>query len=92
MILDDMILNGDHNLSNILAALKLCKLAGLSNESMHRTISAFRGLPHRCEKFLLDKNIEFINDSKSTNVASTKAAIEAHSEGNERALFYYSED
>ena len=86
VILDDMILNGDHNLSNILAALKLCKLAGLSNESMHRTISAFRGLPHRCEKFLLDKNIEFINDSKSTNVASTKAAIEAHIEGNGKSI------
>ena len=45
-ILDDIILTGDHNLRNIVAALKLCKLAGLSNESMHRAISAFRGLPH----------------------------------------------
>ena len=85
-ILDDMILSGDHNLSNVLAVLKLCKLAGLSNESMHLAISAFTGLPHRCEKFLLDKNIEFVNDSKSTNVASTKAAIEAHSEGNDKNI------
>ena len=85
-ILDDIILIGYHNLRNIVAALKLCKLAGLSNESMHRAISEFRGLPHRCEKFLLDKNIEFINDSKSTNVASTKAAIEAHSEGNDKSI------
>jgi UDP-N-acetylmuramoylalanine--D-glutamate ligase len=77
MPVDHISIYGPHNLSNALAACGLASIIGLSSKSIREAISIFKGLPHRCEKFLTVKNIDFINDSKSTNIDSTRVAIEA---------------
>ena len=77
MPVDHISIYGPHNLSNVLAACGLASIIGLSSKSIREAISVFKGLPHRCEKFLTIKNIDFINDSKSTNIDSTRVAIEA---------------
>lgn len=71
---------GKHNMSNILAALTLGHLAGLSNSAMSKAVIEFTGLPHRLEWVSNVDNVDFFNDSKSTNAISTITAINALSE------------
>lgn len=72
----DILLNGDQNLSNILAALALVEAAGvtLSGEVI-RAACDFGGLPHRCETVAERNGVRWVNDSKGTNVGATIAAI-----------------
>ena len=74
---DELGLIGRHNLSNIMAALGLGRAAGLPMDSMLQTARAFRGLPHRCESLRLIDGVEYINDSKGTNVGATAAALDS---------------
>ena len=71
---------GKHNMSNILAALTLGYLAGLSNKAMVQAAIDFKGLPHRLEWVVNIDGVDFFNDSKSTNANSTITAINALSE------------
>ena len=71
---------GKHNMSNILAALTLGYLAGLSNKAMTQAVIDFKGLPHRLEWVVNMDGVDFYNDSKSTNAVSTITAINALSE------------
>jgi len=71
---------GKHNISNILAALTLGNLAGLSNKAMTQAAIDFKGLPHRLEWVANMDGVDFFNDSKSTNAISTITAISALSE------------
>lgn len=68
---------GRHNISNVMAALALGKAVGLPMDIMVRVAQAFHGLPHRCEFVRALDGVEFINDSKGTNVGATVAAIES---------------
>ena len=70
-------LMGRHNLSNVMAALALGQAAGLSMESMQKAAREFNGLPHRCEFVRRVNGVDYINDSKGTNVGATVAAIES---------------
>jgi len=74
---DELGLIGRHNLSNVMAALGLGKAAGLPMDSMLTTARAFHGLPHRCESLRLVNGVEYINDSKGTNVGATVAALDS---------------
>jgi UDP-N-acetylmuramoylalanine--D-glutamate ligase len=74
---DELGLLGRHNLSNVMAALGLGKAAGLPMDSMLQTARAFHGLPHRCEPIRLVNGVEYINDSKGTNVGATVAALDS---------------
>ena len=75
---------GDHNVANALAAA----LAVMGADPAHRTddararvagaLRAFRALEHRIEPAGLYDDVEWINDSKSTNVASTLVALQGH--------------
>jgi UDP-N-acetylmuramoylalanine--D-glutamate ligase len=67
-------------MSNILAALTLGYLAGLSNKAMVQAAIDFKGLPHRLEWVVNIDGVDFFNDSKSTNANSTITAINALSE------------
>ena len=77
----DLALLGDHNVANVLAAT----LAVLGADELHRTLRArarigdalraFRALEHRIEPAGTYADVEWINDSKSTNVASTLVAL-----------------
>ena len=66
---------GSHNLENILAAMAVGELIGLDTSPMIEAIKEFKGLPHRMEFVENYKSIEFINDSKGTNVGAAIASI-----------------
>lgn len=73
-------LRGEHNVMNALAALAVCDALGVSENSAVRSLKAFRTLEHRIEPLGEAGGVRFVNDSKSTTVASTTAAIRAMSE------------
>lgn len=67
---------GQHNLSNALAALTLAHAVGLEWAALLGTLRTYHGEPHRCQFIRNVKEVAFINDSKGTNVGATVAAIE----------------
>lgn len=69
-------LPGQHSLLNALAALGLGTLAGLRRDAMLQVLSEFTGLPFRCQYITRLDGVAWFNDSKGTNVAATKAAIQ----------------
>lgn len=66
---------GLHNAANALAALALCRSVALPFEPLLNALRVFRGLPHRMQKVADINKITFFNDSKSTNVGATIAAL-----------------
>jgi UDP-N-acetylmuramoylalanine--D-glutamate ligase len=69
-------LRGIHNLENLLAAIIVARLAGISVRNIEQTMAGFKGLPHRIELLGKIGNIEYINDSKATNVdAALKSLV-----------------
>jgi UDP-N-acetylmuramoylalanine--D-glutamate ligase len=70
-----MKLKGRHNLSNALAALALGDAVDLPMNAMLSTLQEFTGLPHRCEWIRTLKGVQYINDSKGTNLGATETAI-----------------
>lgn len=72
----DLKIRGRHNVANALAALAIGMAADLPLAGMLRTLKQFKGLPHRCEWVASVRGVEYINDSKGTNVGATLAAIE----------------
>lgn len=68
-------LAGMHNALNYLAALALGHSAGWSLSAMIENLKGFKGLAHRCQRVNSDDEIQWINDSKATNVGATLAAI-----------------
>ncbi len=74
---DELQLMGSHNISNVMAALALGKAAGLPMDVMLDVARSFRGLEHRCEPVRRVSGVDYINDSKGTNVGATVAAIES---------------
>lgn len=77
LLASDLKLMGLHNISNVMAALALGHAAGLAMEPMLQVAREFRGLPHRCEFIRQLGGVDYINDSKGTNVGATVAAIES---------------
>lgn len=72
--LSNVKLKGEHNLSNILAAV-LSVYLETSNLDLLNSISRFEGVAHRIEFVKNIKGVEFYNDSKATNIASTLVAV-----------------
>ena len=66
---------GLHNTANALAALAICRALGVDAGALVSALREFRGLPHRMEKVAAFNGITFYDDSKSTNVGSTVAAL-----------------
>ncbi|GAB1256837.1 UDP-N-acetylmuramoyl-L-alanine--D-glutamate ligase [Aurantivibrio plasticivorans] len=67
---------GKHNLANALAALAIGDAIGLTVDAMVKALCEFKGLKHRCEWVANYQGVDFINDSKGTNVGATLAALE----------------
>lgn len=70
-------LSGTHNLYNSLAAAIASKLMGIRDEQLRASLSDFAGVEHRLEKVLRIRGVEYINDSKATNVNSCWYALQS---------------
>ncbi len=73
--IDDLAMFGVHNQSNALAALAAGELLGLQMTSMLQVLVEFPGLPHRMQFVARVAAVDYINDSKATNVAAAIASI-----------------
>jgi UDP-N-acetylmuramoylalanine--D-glutamate ligase len=72
---DETTLRGPHNLINTMAAVSAVLLAGVSAESIKTGLKTFKNAPHRLEDVGTIKGVQFINDSKATNVDSVVYAL-----------------
>jgi len=70
-------LTGEHNLYNSLAAGIAAKLTDIRNDDIRQSLSNFKGVEHRLEKVARVRGVEYINDSKATNVNSTWYALQS---------------
>jgi UDP-N-acetylmuramoylalanine--D-glutamate ligase len=71
-------LPGRHNLYNLLGAASGAHCLGISDAKIAEIIRTFKGIPHRLELVATIDGIDFINDSKATNVDAVKVAIESY--------------
>ncbi len=69
-------IKGRHNVANALAAIALATEMEVPKSSMHYVLTSFFGLPHRCQFVANLNDVDYINDSKATNVGASIAAIE----------------
>ncbi len=72
----DIALQGSHNTYNSMAAGISGMAVNIRNEKIRESMADFKGVEHRLERFLKVHGIEFINDSKATNINSTWYALE----------------
>ena len=70
-------LKGRHNLFNAAIAIKVSQLLGIPDSRISERIASFTAIPHRLEPVGVINNVEYINDSKATNVDSAIFALEA---------------
>ncbi len=66
---------GDHNLENCLAGITVARILGLNKLKIEKGLKSFKNVEHRLEEVGEIKGVEFINDSKSTNVACVEKAL-----------------
>ena len=66
---------GKHNIENIVIAIAAAIYVGVTHREIKKFLPTFKGLSHRLELIYKDSNLEFINDSKSTNLVSCKVAL-----------------
>ncbi|NQZ06484.1 MAG: UDP-N-acetylmuramoyl-L-alanine--D-glutamate ligase [Algicola sp.] len=74
--LNSLKLVGQHNVLNALAAIALVKPFKVDAAVIEQTFKQFKGLPHRCELVTGTGKVQWINDSKATNVGATVAALQ----------------
>lgn len=76
MTLEQLALQGKHNIYNSMAASVAARLLDVRKESIKQSLSDFENIPHRLEFVSNVHGITFINDSKATNINSTWYALE----------------
>ena len=74
---ESLSLTGKHNIYNSLAAGIAANISGIKKESIRKSLSDFPGVEHRLEKVCRVRGVEYINDSKATNVDACWYALEA---------------
>ena len=74
---EELSLTGRHNVYNSLAAGIASKIAGIKNDVIRKCLSDFPGVEHRLEKVTRVGGVEYINDSKATNVDACWYALES---------------
>jgi len=72
---DDLPLPGPHNLYNTMAATISAGIAGIKKEAIRKALMSFKGVEHRLEKCGVVDGVQYINDSKATNVNSCWYAL-----------------
>jgi UDP-N-acetylmuramoylalanine--D-glutamate ligase len=73
----DVSLEGKHNLKNAMAATSVAQLMKIRKQTIRESLSNFQGVAHRLEKVLKIQNVQYINDSKATNVNATFFALDS---------------
>lgn len=74
---ESLSLTGRHNIYNSLAAGIASRVAGIKNELIRKSLSDFPGVEHRLEKVTAVRGVQYINDSKATNVDACWYALES---------------
>ena len=74
---ESIALEGKHNLKNAMAATSVAKLMKIRKATIRESLSNFQGVEHRLEKVLKIQNVQYINDSKATNVNATFFALDS---------------
>lgn len=74
---EELSLTGKHNLYNSLAAGLASNIAGIKKESIRKSLGDFPGVEHRLEKVCKVRGVQYVNDSKATNVDACWYALES---------------
>ncbi len=77
MPINELSLEGKHNLKNAMAATAVSQLLKIRKQTIRESLSNFQGVEHRLEKVLKIQNVQYINDSKATNVNATYFALDS---------------
>ncbi len=77
MSIHDLSIKGKHNQYNTMAAGISARIAGIRKEKIRESFTSFEGLEHRLEYVATVRGVEFVNDSKATNVNSVWFALES---------------
>lgn len=75
--IEEFALKGRHNLLNAMAAITVSDLLKIDNKIIRESLLTFSGLPHRLENFLKIQGVNYINDSKATNVNAAYYALDS---------------
>jgi len=77
MLLKELSLQGKHNTYNSMAAAISSRALEITKDHIRESLADFKGVEHRLEYVMTVNNVEFINDSKATNINSTWYALES---------------
>lgn len=75
--LNEIKIVGKHNVQNIMLAASICKMAGVTNQTIHDVVTSFNGVEHRIEFVREYNGIKVYNDSKATNTDASIIALKA---------------
>ena len=88
-------LRGLHNAENAMAAMAACEVLGISADTMRHALHGYAPPPHRCELIRTLDGVEYLNDSKATNLHALESALRSQSRpvvlvagGKEKGLDY----
>ena len=70
-------LEGKHNMKNAMAATSVANILRIRKQTIRESLSNFQGVEHRLEKVLKIQNVQYINDSKATNVNAAFFALDS---------------
>ncbi len=77
MPIQNIALQGKHNVKNAMAAATVANLLKIRKATIRESLSNFQGVEHRLEKVLKIQNVQYINDSKATNVNAVFYALDS---------------
>ncbi|WMI64253.1 UDP-N-acetylmuramoyl-L-alanine--D-glutamate ligase [Aestuariibaculum sp. YM273] len=77
MSTNNLALEGKHNIKNAMAASTVAHLLKIRKQTIRESLESFQGVEHRLEQVLKINKVQYINDSKATNVNATYFALES---------------
>ncbi len=73
----DTSLRGTHNAENVMAAMAACHTFGITAATMREALAGYSPPPHRCELIRTLDGVEYLNDSKATNLHALESALKS---------------
>jgi len=77
MSIADLAIQGKHNVKNTMASSMAARLLKVRKETIRQSMADFEGVEHRMENVLKINDVQYINDSKATNINSTYYALDS---------------